>query len=78
MNEIFPFVTRWMDLQGSMPSEISQRKRKTHTLKFLLSLEFKNKSTKAPRYPSYRKSIGHCQRCVWEVKQMGKFFFYSF
>ena len=25
-NEIFPFATTWMDLEGIMPSEISQRK----------------------------------------------------
>ena len=25
-NEILPFVTTWMDLEGIMPSEITQRK----------------------------------------------------
>ena len=31
-NEILPFVTTWMDLEGIMLSEISQRKDKYHMI----------------------------------------------
>ena len=40
-NEILPFVTTWMNLEGIMLSEISQRK--TNTVYYNLCVESKKK-----------------------------------
>ena len=40
-NEIMPFAATWMDLEGTMLSEISQRK--TNTVYYHLFVESKNK-----------------------------------
>lgn len=42
-NEILPFVTTWMDLEGIMINEISQIK--TNTLGFHLFVESENKTS---------------------------------
>ena len=57
--EILPFATTWMDLEGVMLSEISQRK--TNTIWFHLHAESKTK-TKPYQTHRYRKWIGGCQR----------------
>ena len=43
-NEILPFLTTWMDLEGIMLSEISQRN--TNTVCFHLHVESKTKNKK--------------------------------
>ena len=42
-NEILPFAATWMDLEGIMPSEISQRK--TNTVRYHSYVESKKYST---------------------------------
>ena len=61
-NEILPFATTWMDLEGIMLSEISQTK--TNTVCYHLYDEIKNKRmyiTKQKQTHSYREQTGGCQ-----------------
>ena len=36
MNDILPFVTRWMDLEGTMLNEISQTDKDKYVIIFLI------------------------------------------
>ena len=59
-NDILPFVTAWVDLEGVMLSEISQRK--TNTIWFHLNVESKiqNKQTRQKQTHRYReRTDGH-------------------
>ena len=55
MNDILPFVTRWMDLEGTMLREIRQRK--TNTMQFDLYVDLKNKKQNK-RTLKYREQNG--------------------
>ena len=64
-NETLPFVTTWMDLEGIMLIEISQRK--TKTIWFNLYVEFEKQSkstniTKQKQSHRFRVQIGGNQR----------------
>ena len=43
-NETLPFVTTWMDLEGIMPSEISQIEKDKYHMTFLICVICKNKT----------------------------------
>ena len=61
-NEILPFVTTWMDLEGIILSEINQTK--TNTVWFHLNVESKNtkQMNKQNQTYRYREQIDGCQR----------------
>ena len=61
-NEILPFATAWMDLEGIMPSEISQsEKEKYHDFTYRWNL--KNKINKQNRNKlKIQKQTDGCQR----------------
>ena len=40
-NEILPFATVWMELEGIMLSEISQRKKKSYNFTHMRTLRYK-------------------------------------
>ena len=62
-NEIFPFATIWMELEGTMLSEISQRKTKTMCITFMCDLKNKqmNKQNRTET-DSYTEQTGGCHR----------------
>ena len=75
--EILPFATTWMDLEGSMLSEISQRK--TNTLWPPMWNLKKQTETKPLQIQLHRKQTGSCQRLVrhwgaglWSGQNVGK------
>ena len=64
-NEILPFATAWMDLEGIMLSEVSQRKTNTvrSSMRKLNDKQTKAKETRTKTSSSrYRKQITGCQR----------------
>ena len=63
-NEILPSATTWMDLEGIMLSEISQRQTNTvydltHTQNLKKTKQNQQPKNQAHRYP---EQIGGCQR----------------
>ena len=42
-NEIFPFTTAWMDLEGIMPSEVKSENSKYHDFTYYVESEKQNK-----------------------------------
>ena len=58
-DEIIPFVTTWMDLEGIIISKISQRKTKLYD--FTCVWNVKNQTKKAETGPEIQKTAGSCQ-----------------
>ena len=61
-NEIWSFVTTWMDLEGMMLSEISQRKTNTIYFTYIWNLKNKTNKTKQKYTHRYREQTRGCQR----------------
>ena len=62
-SEIVPFVTAWMDLEGIMLSEISQRK--TNTTWFHLYVESKEQNT----HKKLKQTHRHRQQTNWGLSE---------
>ena len=60
--EILPSVTTWMDVEGIVLSEISQRKRNTIWFHSYEESKNQNKHTKQKQTLKYREQTGGCQR----------------
>ena len=68
--KILPFATTWMDLEGIMLSDISQRKTNIYDLTYIQTL---NKKTKKQNgiHRHGEQTVG-CQRWGWDMHEMGE------
>ena len=71
-NEILPFVTTWMDLEGIMLSEISQRKTNTIWLHLYEESKQQTNIAKQKQTHRYREKTSGCQRGQWPGEEWNK------
>ena len=72
-NEILPFVTTWIDLEGTVLSKVSQtEKDKYHMISLICGIQNKEQNKTEKQAHRYREQIGCCQKWEWHVSKMGE------
>ena len=62
-NELLPFMTTWMDLEGIMLCEMSDRERQIlHDLAYMWNLKEKQTNKKQKQTHGYKEQTSGCQR----------------
>ena len=67
-NEILPFVTMWMDLEGIAPNEVSQlEKDKNHSISLMCKIQKQNKQNRKRLIDTENRLMVVRGEGVWRV-----------